>query len=250
MIKQGNWPALKRMCAALARLEFARRLGLLTPEPLNLNLGGTAGCGQVPRRGMARSRLQRVNPSRNQKSKGTPARRSDYAARLITQLLDVGLKMMADHSKTEGIEATWKPVRSSTKVSPGWRHGYAERLALRLQSMDLARYRNGGAVTLHPDFLELPKRRREPRRIFVNSMNNLFHDRAPPEFVCRVFASMADCPHHTFQLLTKPSQRLREPVPRCPGRPTCGRGDRGECQRAFPDRRSASRAGRGVLPLL
>lgn len=101
-----------------------------------------------------------------------------------------------------------------SKVSAGCKHCYAERLALRLQAMGNTRYRNGFKVTLHPDLIELPKRRREPRLIFVNSMSDLFHDRVPLEFIQRVFATMRDCPQHTFQVLTKRSARLRELAPK------------------------------------
>jgi protein gp37 len=76
--------------------------------------------------------------------------------------------------------------------------------------MGNARYRNGFKVTLHPDVIELPKRWREPRLIFVNSMSDLFHERVPMEFIQRVFATMRDCPQHTFQILTKRSARLRK----------------------------------------
>ena len=71
------------------------------------------------------------------------------------------------------------------------------------------RYSNGFKVTLHEDLIELPKRWREPRLIFVNSMSDLFHEQVPLEFIQRVFATMRACPEHTFQILTKRSARLR-----------------------------------------
>jgi protein gp37 len=117
---------------------------------------------------------------------------------------------MADHSKIEWTEATWNPVTGCSKVSAGCAHCYAERLALRLQAMGNPRYRNGFRVTLHADLLDLPKRWREPRLIFVNSMSDLFHEHVPEEFIQRVFATMRDCPQHTFQILTKRSTRLRK----------------------------------------
>ncbi|MCX7590403.1 MAG: phage Gp37/Gp68 family protein, partial [Kiritimatiellae bacterium] len=92
----------------------------------------------------------------------------------------------------------------------GCKNCYAERLALRLQSMGNRQYRNGFKVTLHSDLIELPKRWREPRLIFVNSMNDLFHESVPPEFIQQVFATMRQCPQHVFQVLTKRSRRLRE----------------------------------------
>lgn len=117
---------------------------------------------------------------------------------------------MATNSHIEWTEATWNPVTGCTKVSAGCKNCYAERLALRLQAMGNARYRNGFKVTLHEDLIDLPKRWREPRLIFVNSMSDLFHEQVPLEFVQSVFATMDECPKHTFQILTKRSSRLRK----------------------------------------
>ena len=117
---------------------------------------------------------------------------------------------MAEHSNIEWTEATWNPVTGCSKVSTGCKHCYAERLARRLQAMGAVRYRNGFTVTLHPAVLDLPKRWRQPRMIFVNSMSDLFHEHVPLEFIQRVFATMRDCPQHTFQILTKRSARLRD----------------------------------------
>lgn len=117
---------------------------------------------------------------------------------------------MADHSKIEWTQATWNPVTGCSKVSAGCAHCYAERLARRLQAMGCDRYRNGFAVTLHPDLLDLPRRWRTPRLVFVNSMSDLFHEAVPLEFIRRVFDTMRACPHHTFQILTKRSRRLRD----------------------------------------
>jgi len=72
------------------------------------------------------------------------------------------------------------------------------------------RYRNGFEVTLHPDLLDVPRGWRQPRVVFVNSMSDLFHDDIPLAYIQRVFATMRDCPHHTFQVLTKRSERLVE----------------------------------------
>lgn len=97
-----------------------------------------------------------------------------------------------------------------TKVSAGCKNCYAERLAARLQAMGSARYRRGFRVTPHEDVLDLPRSWRAPRRIFVNSMSDLFHPDVPLSFIRRVFKTMADCPQHTFQILTKRSDRLRK----------------------------------------
>ena len=100
---------------------------------------------------------------------------------------------MAANSHIEWTEATWNPVTGCTKVSAGCKNCYAERLASRLQAMDNPRYRNGFRVTLHQDLIDLPKRWREPRLIFVNSMSDLFHEQVPLEFIQRVFATMRAC---------------------------------------------------------
>ncbi len=116
---------------------------------------------------------------------------------------------MAANSNIEWTEATWNPVTGCTKVSAGCKNCYAERLASRLQAMGNLRYRNGFKVTLHRDLVDLPKRWREPRLIFVNSMSDLFHEQVPLDFIQRVFATMHECSQHTFQILTKRSGRLK-----------------------------------------
>src|SRR5512135_2676579 len=79
----------------------------------------------------------------------------------------------------------------------------------RLLLMGSDRYRDGFEPTLHDDLVELPKRWKKPRVVFVNSMSDLFQEEVPEEFIRRVFATMADSPQHTFQVLTKRSDRLR-----------------------------------------
>ena len=83
-------------------------------------------------------------------------------------------------------------------------------MAARLQAMGQKNYRNGFLVTCHPQMLELPKRWKKPRLIFVNSMGDLFHEQVPLAFVQQCFAVMSDTPQHTYQLLTKRSERLAE----------------------------------------
>ncbi len=85
-----------------------------------------------------------------------------------------------------------------------------ERLALRLQAMGNQRYKRGFRVTLHADVVDLPQRWKTPRRIFVNSMSDLFHPDVPLWFIRRVFKTMVECPQHTFQVLTKRSDRLEK----------------------------------------
>lgn len=101
---------------------------------------------------------------------------------------------MGGKSAIEWTDATWNPVTGCTKVSPGCKHCYAERLAARLQLLGNPRYRRGFDVTLHPDQLTLPLRWRQPRRIFVNSMSDLFHESVPEEFIQKVFEIMVQAP--------------------------------------------------------
>ncbi len=117
---------------------------------------------------------------------------------------------MGDHSAIEWTDATWNPVTGCTKISPGCKYCYAERLAERLQAMGNPRYKNGFVVTLHEDQLDLPLRWRQPRQIFVNSMSDLFHDAVPDDYIRRVFDVMVKARWHVFQVLTKRSGRLAD----------------------------------------
>ncbi len=120
---------------------------------------------------------------------------------------------MADKSPIEWTQATWNPVTGCTKVSPGCKHCYAERLAKRLQAMGVKKYANGFKVTLHEDALEIPLRWKQPRIIFVNSMSDLFHEEVPLEFIRKVFAVMKQAHQHIFQVLTKRAERMAELAP-------------------------------------
>jgi protein gp37 len=113
-------------------------------------------------------------------------------------------------SKIEWTESTWNPLTGCTKISPGCKHCYAERMALRLQAMGQENYRNGFKLTIHPHVLELPLRWKKPQMIFVNSMSDLFHEEIPKEFIHKVFDVMHQASWHTFQILTKRSIRLLE----------------------------------------
>ena len=110
---------------------------------------------------------------------------------------------MSDNTAIEWSDASWNPVTGCTKVSQGCKNCYAERMALRLQKMHRPRYENGFAVTLHHDLIDLPRRWKKPRRIFVNSMSDLFHEDVPAEFIAQVFNTINLVPRHTFQILTK-----------------------------------------------
>lgn len=141
---------------------------------------------------------------------------------------------MGDQTGIEWTDATWNPVTGCTKVSPGCKNCYAERLALRLRAMGNPRYRSGFGVTLHPDLLTLPLRWRQPRRIFVNSMSDLFHEAVPEDFIHRVFEVMADANRHVFQVLTKRSERLATMAPRLRWAPNVWQGVSVESARYMP----------------
>jgi protein gp37 len=115
---------------------------------------------------------------------------------------------MAGESPIEWTDMTWNPVTGCTKISPGCKHCYAERMARRLQRMGAPRYRDGFNLTLQEDALHTPRRWKKPRKIFVNSMSDLFHVDVPIEFIQRVFDTIRDCPQHQFQILTKRAERL------------------------------------------
>lgn len=117
---------------------------------------------------------------------------------------------MATISNIEWTEMTWNPVTGCTKISQGCKNCYAERMTKRLTAMGSDRYRNGFRVTLHPDSLDAPRKWKQGRIVFVNSMSDLFHHDIPLPYIQRVFNTMRDCPHHTFQVLTKRSERLAE----------------------------------------
>jgi protein gp37 len=117
-------------------------------------------------------------------------------------------------STIEWTEATWNPVTGCTKISPGCAHCYAERMSKRLEAMGQKNYANGFDTTLHEHMLELPLRWKRPRRIFVNSMSDLFHEAVPLAFVRQVFDVMHRAHWHEYQVLTKRSDRLAE-LDRC-----------------------------------
>lgn len=111
---------------------------------------------------------------------------------------------MGDKSGIEWTDATWNPVTGCTKVSPGCDHCYAERVTERFQGKGAF-----DKVVLHEDRIGLPLRWRKPRKVFVNSMSDLFHDDVPDGFIAKVFAVMATAYNHTFQVLTKRHGRMR-----------------------------------------
>jgi protein gp37 len=117
---------------------------------------------------------------------------------------------MALKSSIEWTESTWNPVTGCSKISPGCKHCYAERMAARLQAMGNPHYRNGFKVTLHEDALDLPLRWKRPQAIFVNSMSDLYHRDVPLSFIQKVFTTMHRADWHRYQILTKRAERLSE----------------------------------------
>ena len=117
---------------------------------------------------------------------------------------------MASKSKIEWTESTWNPVTGCNKVSPGCKNCYAERMAKRLNLMGSERYSNEFKLTLHEDVIAEPLNWKKPRTIFVNSMSDLFHEKIPLDFIQKVFSVMVKAEWHTFQILTKRSERLEE----------------------------------------
>src|SRR5690606_38719749 len=104
---------------------------------------------------------------------------------------------MASLSPIEWTEATWNPVTGCTKVSEGCRNCYAAKMAKRLKAMGNPRYLNEFDVTLHNDLIELPLRWKKPRRIFVNSMSDLYHSDVTLDFIRDVFHTMERAHWHT-----------------------------------------------------
>jgi len=117
---------------------------------------------------------------------------------------------VAQTSAIEWTEATWNPVTGCSKISPGCKNCYAERMAIRLRAMGAIAYRDGFEVTLQPQQLEVPLHWRKPRTIFVNSMSDLFHPAVPIPFIQQVFDVMRSASWHQFQILTKRSERLAD----------------------------------------
>jgi protein gp37 len=120
---------------------------------------------------------------------------------------------MAEHSGIEWTESTWNPLTGCTKISPGCKHCYAERMARRLQAMGQPNYVHGFKLSMHPHVLEKPLEWKKPQMIFVNSMSDLFHKDVPLDFIQQVFDVMCRAHWHTFQVLTKRAERLEELSP-------------------------------------
>src|SRR4051794_5936600 len=117
---------------------------------------------------------------------------------------------MADKSKIEWTDATWNPVRGCTKISPGCSHCYAETFAERFRGVPGHPYEQGFDLRLVPEKLAEPLRWSAPKMVFVNSMSDLFHKDVTDEYIEAVAEVMRKADWHTFQVLTKRSERLRD----------------------------------------
>jgi protein gp37 len=116
---------------------------------------------------------------------------------------------MSDGTKIEWADATWNCITGCTKVSPGCDHCYAETFAERWRGIPGHHFEQGFDIRLWPERLNIPRQWKRPRRIFVNSMSDCFHEAVPDSFLDSMFAVMADCPQHVFQVLTKRHGRMR-----------------------------------------
>jgi protein gp37 len=121
---------------------------------------------------------------------------------------------MAGYTEIEWTDATWNPVTGCTKIGPGCDHCYAARFAERWRGVEGHPYEQGFDLRLWPNRVEQPLKWRTPRRIFVNSMSDLFHKQVPLEFIDAVFATMERTEHHSYQVLTKRSSLMRRYVNR------------------------------------
>jgi protein gp37 len=116
---------------------------------------------------------------------------------------------MSDGSAIEWTDATWNPVRGCTKVSPGCKHCYAETFAERWRGIPGHPYEQGFDLRLVPEKLDEPTRWKRPRRIFVNSMSDLFQEGVDADFIRGVFQTMNVATWHTYQVLTKRADRMK-----------------------------------------
>ena len=115
---------------------------------------------------------------------------------------------MSEHSSIEWTKSTWNPVRGCTKVSPGCKHCYAETFAERFRGKPGHPFEQGFDVRLVPEKLHLPLTWRSPRKVFVNSVSDLFHERVPTDYIESVGDVMRRANRHTYQVLTKRHARM------------------------------------------
>ena len=112
--------------------------------------------------------------------------------------------------KIEWTERTWNPTAGCTKVSSGCKNCYAEVMANRLQAMGVKGYENGFKFNIVPSRLNDPYKRKKPTIYFVNSMSDIFHEEMPEDYLDQIFDVIEDTPHHTYQVLTKRADKMKE----------------------------------------
>ncbi|MGO9323531.1 MAG: DUF5131 family protein [Terracidiphilus sp.] len=117
---------------------------------------------------------------------------------------------MSINSSIEWTDATWNPVRGCTKISPGCAHCYAERFAERFRGVPGHPFEQGFDLRLVPQKLDDPLRWKKPKKVFVNSMSDLFHEGVPDDYIAEVAEVMVRADWHTYQILTKRSARMRD----------------------------------------
>lgn len=117
--------------------------------------------------------------------------------------------MVSDRSRIEWTDSTWNPIRGCSKISPGCMHCYAETFAERFRGVAGHPFEQGFDLRLVPDKLDQPLSWRRPRRIFVNSMSDLFHEAVPSDYIASVGTVMRQASWHTFQVLTKRHDRMK-----------------------------------------
>jgi len=122
---------------------------------------------------------------------------------------------MVTKSKIEWTQFTWNPATGCTKISPGCKHCYAETMAERLQTIGAPGYENGFKLTLHPERIDQPLKRKKPALYFVSSMSDMFHEGIPFEYIDRVFETIRATPQHTYQILTKRPERMEQYFQTC-----------------------------------
>lgn len=115
---------------------------------------------------------------------------------------------MSEHSTIEWTDATWNPVRGCTEVTSGCANCYARTFAERFRGVPGHPYEQGFDLRLVPEKIDEPLRWKRPRRVFVNSMSDLFHKDVPDDFIARIIDTMLEADRHTFQILTKRADRM------------------------------------------
>lgn len=118
--------------------------------------------------------------------------------------------LVAESTGIEWTDATWNPVTGCDKVSPGCKFCYAERFSERFRGVEGHHFEQGFDLRLWPDRLDQPQSWKKPRRVFVNSMSDLFHEDVPDEFIHEVFGTMVEADRHIYQILTKRPERMRD----------------------------------------